>query len=253
MSPFLNEKKLIYHAAHHKMGTVWLMRVLESVANKFGLKMTKSNSRRELAADDTDILFANHSQFEPDSMENLVGSHMIRDLRDVVVSGYHYHLWTNESWAREASDQFGGKSYQEMLQSEDKESGLAHEIRRLASTFDIRILRKWDFSDARICELRYEDLWADETKEFHRLFQHYGFHEVAISKCLNIVQQQSFKIVSKSVRATQQQKMHLRSGMPGQWKSELTYNHCELVKAELGDLIIKLGYASNNDWQSEFQ
>lgn len=233
------------------MGTIWLQRVLAGVAAEFGLKLTKSKNRKELPDDDTDIIFANHSHFMPDSMNEFVASHLIRDLRDVVVSGYHYHLWTNEAWALQPCERFDGKSYQELLRSVDRNAGLTYEIQRLALSFDIRILRNWNFADERVCEISYEKLWQDEQKEFHRLFEHYGFHDSAISKCLQIAKRVSFKTKSKSKQMSTHLKQHMRSGMPGQWKLELNANHCELIKSELGDLIIELGQAEDNNWHWE--
>ena len=33
---------------------------------------------------------------------------MIRDPRDVIVSGYFYHQWTDEPWANEPRPELGG-------------------------------------------------------------------------------------------------------------------------------------------------
>jgi len=61
-SPFDGQPKLVYHGAHHKMGTVWLMRVLEKVAAEFEFKLQKSNSGKDQIESDTQIFFSNHSQ-----------------------------------------------------------------------------------------------------------------------------------------------------------------------------------------------
>ncbi len=242
---------MIYHGAHHKMGTTWLTRVLEGVAKAFGLKVTKSNSVGDPVDEDTDILIANHSHISPDSLGNMVGSHMIRDLRDVVVSGYYYHLRTNEAWVKQPSPQYSGRSYQEALHAVDRDAGLTMEIHRLASSHDIQVLRSWDFGNPRLIELTYENLWQNEQLQFRRLFEHYGFHRRAISRCLKIVKQNSFQAVSKSRKLSSYEKLHVRSGQPGQWKFELNENHCELIKTELGDLLVQLGQANDNHWSAE--
>ena len=96
------------------------MRVLEKIVKTYGLTIQKCNEISDSLENETDLIFANHSQLELDELGDFVGSHMIRDPRDVIVSGYFYHLWTDEAWAHVAHDEFAGKSYQQHLNSLDQ-------------------------------------------------------------------------------------------------------------------------------------
>jgi len=68
------------------------------------------------------------------------------------VSGYFYHLWTEEKWAHVSKQEFGGKSYLEYLNSLSKEEGLLVEMMRFAN-YDLRHMVAWDYQDP--TSLRY--------------------------------------------------------------------------------------------------
>ena len=241
-SPFLDSPKLIFHGTYHKMGTVWLMRVLEKVADNWKLCMQKSNEHEDIVGSDTDIIFANHSHLDLDSFGDFIGSHMIRDPRDCVVSGYFYHLWTDEAWAHQPQQWYDGLSYQQHLKSLNQEDGLAAEISTFAGYAKTYRLRDWNYDDDRIFEIKYEELLADEQKTFTKLFQHYGFSETAVNKSVQLASQCSFKKVSGRQVGQSQAKSHLRSGRPGEWKEVLSENHLRLIEEQFGNLIEQMGY-----------
>ena len=218
------------------------MRVLEKVADQWNLSLQKSNEHGDSVEPDTDILFANHSHLDLELLDDFVGSHMIRDPRDCVVSGYFYHLWTEEAWARQPQDRFGGLSYQHQLKSLDQEDGLSEEIRTFAGYAKTYSLRNWNYDDDRILEIKYEDLLADEQTVFTKLFQHYGFTDKAVHQSIQLADQCSFeKISGRSVGQSKTQS-HLRSGRPGEWKDVLSENHLRLIDEQFGDLIEQMGY-----------
>jgi hypothetical protein len=246
ISPFAGPPKLIYHGAHHKMGTVWLMRVLEKVASVFKLEMQKSNSVDESIDSGAQIFFSNHSQhwdaFCEIAPDRVVGSHMIRDPRDAIVSGYFYHLWTDEKWAHLAREDFGGKSYQQHLRSLAQDEGLEVEIQSFSHYVNDYKMRTWDYDNELMLELRYEELIENESDQFEKLFQHYGFSESSLDKCVEIAATQSFKNVTKRNPGEPNAKNHLRSGKPGEWHSVLKPQHVDLIDELFGDLISLMGY-----------
>ena len=241
-SPFCGQPQLIVHGAYHKMGTVWLMRVLERVAEHFGLTLQKSNSRSDQLDLQTDILFLNHSHLPLDTLGQFVGSHMIRDPRDVIVSGYFYHLWTEESWVHAPDARYNGQSYQQHLQSLDQHAGLLAEIERYAKYISDWCMLDWNYSDERFFEIRYEALVADESAVFQQLFSHYGFHDQAISVCLELAATQSFERVTKRKAGKVLPNSHLRSGKPGQWREVLAEDHVSAIERSMKPLLVHLGY-----------
>lgn len=81
------------------MGTSWLTRVLRTVADAYGLRFERVNDNIEGPDPGSNVIVFNHSNAPLQHLGDFRGTHMVRDLRDVFVSGYFYHLWTKESWA----------------------------------------------------------------------------------------------------------------------------------------------------------
>ena len=248
MLPFENQPKLIFHGAHHKMGTVWITRVLESIGNKYGLSVQKVKRNTEQLLPGTDIVIASHSDMKLERIGDFVGSHMTRDPRDAIVSGYFYHLWTNEAWAHQPQEELDGQSFQQPLPSLGQEEGILSEIRRFQLYTQNRNLLDWNFDDERILEIKYEDLIENEEAGFRRMFRHYGFVDSAVETCLELARQFSFsKIAQRGVGQTSNNR-HLRSGKPGQWRELFSDVHVEAVKSQFGELLIRWGYEENQDW-----
>ena len=224
------------------MGTVWLMRVLEKVAQQWNLSLQKSNEHNDSLNPETEIIFANHSHLDLNRLGDFVGSHMIRDPRDCVVSGYFYHLWTDEAWAHQPQECFEGLSYQQHLKQLNQSDGLLAEIKTFDSYAKTYALRDWNYEDERILEIKYEELLANEQSGFEYLFRHYGFAERAIGKAVQLAGQCSFEKMARRSIGQSKEKSHLRSGKPGQWKDILSSDHLRQIDNSFGDLIERMGY-----------
>ncbi len=229
------------------MGTIWMTKLFRKIASLYQLSLQISNNNGDIH-NGSDILIANHSQLSLHQLKNYVGSHLIRDPRDAIVSGYFYHLWTNEAWAQEPQEIYGGQSYQQHLKGLTQEDGLVAEIERFRTYIRDYRLMEWDYQNPRIYEVKYESLIADEQQVFEKMFRHFGFHETAIRKCLKLAKTVSFANVAKRDPGQTKTGSHLRSGRPNQWVDVLNDQHRELIKSLWGDLIIRMGYEVNNDW-----
>jgi hypothetical protein len=243
---------LLVHCAHHKVGTVWFQRVLSTVAGFYGLRFTEvpasygaSGPVDRLASDVNIVVYDRANDFRPQDVGARAyrGSHLIRDPRDVVVSGYHYHLRTDEAWVREPKDRFGGLSYQAFLDAADEHDGLMAEIERCARS-SIAEMDEWSYSRSEILELRYEDAIANEVGTFTRLFRFYGFTDSAVGQGLKIVEQFSRGHGAQAGDADP----HVRSGEPGEWRRYFDAEHIARFKELTGDLVVRLGYEDDPDW-----
>ena len=241
---FVRPTPLVLHCCHHKVGTVWMAKVLRSLGTHFGLRYEHLDGPPHPA---TRLALQHHTRVDLGSFRPFVGSHMVRDPRDVVVSGYHYHLWTNEPAIVAPDPALDGRSHQEHLRSLDREAGLLAEIRR-ASTRAIRDMATWDYADPRFVELRYEDMVSDGDAEFERLFRHYGFTERNVDVAVQLARQHSFERVEKRELGDVREGRHRRSGVPGQWRDEFTASHRELFKELCGDALVTLGYERDDSW-----
>lgn len=245
-NPFISDRqKLIVHCCHHKVGTAWFIRVLKSISRYYGLNF-QCCPQNDLKRD-TDIFLEYMSQINPDKLPDFVGSHMIRDPRDIVVSGYFYHLWTKEEWAHIPRKSLKNQTYQAYLNSLNFEAGLLAEMEGTSKEV-IEAMSNWNYQSSEFIEFKYEDIIQDEQKVFSQIFKHYGFKDRAIQQCLQLAEQFSFKNISKRSRGTVKPKSHLRSGKIGQWKKLFSDRHKRRFKKLFGDVVVKLGYEANNDW-----
>ncbi len=245
--PFVNpeEKKLIVHCCYHKVGTAWFIRVLSAIARYYGL-IFQCCEQQELT-DDTDIFMEYMSRVDTSKISNYVGSHMIRDPRDVIISGYFYHLWTKEPWAHIPRANVDNMTYQQYLNSLNREEGLLAEMK--GTSYEVIYeMSQWNYHNPNFIEIKYEDIIANEKETFSKIFRHYGFNEEAIENSLKISEQFSFKNKAKRKLGTVKKKSHLRSGRPGEWQELFNDRHKQQFKELFGDILIKLGYETDNNW-----
>jgi hypothetical protein len=252
----VSPNELIVHATHHKMGTVWFQSVLRDVAAELGLTYSYAESFDSDVPPGTDIFLQAHSRLEWDKLPAHRGTHMVRDLRDVAVSGYHYHLWTEEEWANIALverqlDMFFGDeprpgnplTYKELLNSLSPTEGLIVELRRL--TYVSSELRAWDFENPSFLELRYEDVITEPDTWLPRIFAWYGFTGEEHTTATGIARSRHI-----DRRHTPTSGTHVRSGKPRQWVDSFGPEHDAEAKRIFGDVLVKMGYETDTGWTS---
>lgn len=245
--PFRDEaaRVLLLHATHHKAGTHWILRVLRELARRYGLELLQMDDPFADPAR-ADVLVDHQSTLDLSALPPFRGSHMIRDPRDMVVSGYFYHQWTHEAWVHEPDPRYDGRSYQEYLNAVGREEGLLEEVRRCAFTFES--MAQWDYHDPRVFEIRYEDLMRDGEEVFRRLFAHYGLAPEAVEAGLDIARRNSFEARARRRPGEVQEGSVLRSGRPGQWREHFTPAVAARFREVTGDLLVRLGYEDGDAW-----
>lgn len=261
----LFQPELITHFGHHKCLTVYYKRIMDRLAHEFGFLSLATNpttfAQEAIERSGPRVIRLNNSSQVPwDKLPPYRGSHFIRDPRDIVVSGYHYHLWAEEAWIRKPNfnwqtfvklPQFQyvepdplkhpqNESYQEYLQNLAPEAGMILEL--LTSKHRLDEMGRWQFGNSHILEMRYEDIIGNEAKMFDRLFRHYDFHPRLHARGLEVVEQLSLK---NQKRGDQK---HLRRGDAKQWEQEFTPLARQLFKQTHGDLLIQLGYERDLNW-----
>jgi hypothetical protein len=263
---FAKQKKLIVHFSYHKCMTKFSCKVFSRIARSFGLYQQHHNSCLDSFYEDiknidrTSIISVNNGAIDFNKLPPYAGSHFIRDPRDLLVSGYRYHLWCNEERiAKPMTDQmrqilkpqdlgigeeFAKASFQEILNNVDKLTGYSLELNYRRPHFDQ--MRDWDFSNPSILEMKYEDIFGNEVQCFEKLFKHYGFPQYLIPYSLKVVKKHSFSSLQK--KSNTLRKKHASVGSKAQWKELLPAEIKEIIKKEYGDLLIKLGYEKDYDW-----
>ena len=230
----------IVHYCHHKVGTVWFGSVFRHMSKVTGGPFQRMARDAWTAPLGVGFYLDSHSSNRPQPTDTVCGSHMVRDPRDIVVSGYRYHLWSSEKWLHLPDPKWGGKTYQERLNELPLEERLATEIVRTRRLF--RTMREWDYKDDRILELRYEDVFGNDEKLWKDLMSHWGMQGQDLERGVEIGVFYSFTNVKARAAARGKENKHLATGTPSQWQETFTPALIELIESEAGDLITKLGY-----------
>ncbi len=289
-------ERLVYFG-HHKCATQYIKAVVARVAFQLGLGFQTVD--RPVAAPATgadgaprhrlhladagyavptaDILyFANGNTAAVAALRDLGGYrgfHVIRDPRDIVVSGYFSHLHSHP--ITEHNSERMGAWRRKLSQAASEEEGLLLELEYEAENFGH--LRDWNYEDPDVLELRYEDLVVEPLAVFARAFAFWGlelprFGLPALAAALlrrgprrgslvppgrrlplpllrRIVERNSFERRSGG-RAPGEEDVrhHYRKGIPGDWRSHFTPRVTAAFKDRYGDLPVALGYESSPDW-----
>ncbi len=203
----------------------------------------------------------------------LRGFHVIRDLRDLLVSAYFSHLFSHPmnqyNWIAEAR--------QRLSAAPDLEAGLLMEIEIDEPIFQDII--EWNYDNPNIYETRYEILVKDPLDEFTRIFSFLGFKiptfglnvlgKMILGRTFHIPSSQAslgppilprpvlqsilaknrFEQKSEGRRAGEENAHHhYRKGIAGDWKNYFTPKVSAAFKDRYGEMLIKLGYEANLDW-----
>lgn len=259
---------VILHFSYHKCLTGYFNNVMGQLSKEFGFDRSHFQSRVDdfenavLGCKKKSILSVNNSSdLRFDAYPSYKGSHFVRDPRDLIVSGYRYHLWTKEAWCINPSFDWTSivkhpyfakyvesqqenfpfhTSYQDYLNRLDYEKGMILELLWRQEHFSQ--LQNWNFDNPNIIEKRYEDIIGNEHECFDAIFSHYNFHPKLMRRGLELIEQYSLENRKKS------KKGHVRKGTAQQWVSEFTPLHKELFKQLNGELLVVTGYEQDLCW-----
>lgn len=242
-----NKRHLIIHGAHHKAGTLYFHNIFRKLCELKGWIFETSTNGKTKPHEDTDIFLSYVSKFDFVSIGNYVGSHMIRDPRDMLISGYFYHKWCNEKWCNINKDKFNGKTYKEMLNTLPKDDGIIFEMQH-SFKFNLNSMTEWNYYNPLILELRFEDMINNEEFLFSKVFEHYGLTKREIKQALKIVGRYKFEKKTGRKKGEEQTNHHLRKGIAGDWENHFS----EKTRAEFKKLfpgaLYKLGYEPDDNW-----
>ena len=234
----LSNKILI--GTHHKTGSVWLSSIFQNICHYHSL--TFYAGKQDSLPAQFDVFFQNHSVFDLDSIGvPFRGIHIIRDPRDVIISGCFYHQKSEEEWLHRPRKDLQGFTYQQKINSyRSIDDQILFEMENVGRETIFNMLN-WDYTRSSFYELKYEDLIEDiDLILFHKIFSFLGFPGSVIPNLLAIAYNKSLfsGLHSKSV--------HIRSGKTNQWKEYFKPNHKDRFLGLFGDALIRLGYENNN-------
>lgn len=234
---FPTDGRRLFVGTHHKSMTTYFSAVLKLLALAAGKRFGEVNF--EAPSPKSEIVLSNHSALDVASLAPCKGVHIMRDPRDMIVSGYHYHKWTHEAWVHRTDE--NGLSYQDKLNAADKTAGLFMEIDHFIYIYRESLLA-WDMENPDVLEVPYEALMSEARDGLYgEIFSHMGL--VGSAHALGIDLMRLFEAKSRTGKSGDAQKFaHIRSGASQQWRKELEPVHLTYIEKELGPVLEKFGY-----------
>ncbi|MFD0987429.1 sulfotransferase domain-containing protein [Methyloligella solikamskensis] len=235
-------------STHHKTGTVWMLKIFQLLTqpelNYEFINLTKSGPERKLP-DLVPVYFDPRGEYTKTTglEKDFVGLHVIRDPRDVVISGAYYHQKSPEAWLHVQQEKFGGRTYQEAIKASPEEDRFMFEMENMGGA-TIRDMLDWDYGDPRFVNLKYEDLMSDvDLTGFAEIFSFLGFGKKTTRSLI-----ERTKVVSLHTQGKMARTEHVRSGAAAQWKSEFRRRDGERFLELFGPALITLGYEKDDSW-----
>jgi len=269
---------------HHRCGSTWLSDLLEEFASHCGYRFARvfdsemfgDDLAAFIAAQGVEVLaYMNADWRHVEPLAGVLGVHVVRDPRDVLVSSYYAHRFSHptEYWP-------GLVEHRAQLQAQSLRDGLLAEVqcRRL----QFKQMDEWNYSAPHILELRFEDLVEEPVHELRRALGHLGLwadaagaaaqSEVASPRSGSlgrlaraalgrvrghdergrispntleaVLQRHSFEVLSGGrQRGTEDRMHHYRRGSPGEWREVLEPEHLSALSAHFPGLLVRLGYS----------
>jgi len=210
-----------------------------------------SKTGKRLVGDKSPLLTA-------ETMEEIAGIypearviHIIRDGRDAVVSAAHHSR--NFGKARKGTRTPGDR------RADPGELRLAGEsifagnsLKRMAAEWSRRVGKTVEDGPALLgesyAEVRYEDLLGRPEDEVGRILRLLGADdgEETVRRC---VEAASFERLSGGrERGEEDSSSFFRKGVAGDWRGFFTEEDRRIFKQEAGELLIEIGYETDNNW-----
>jgi len=234
----------IFHVTHWKAGSQWVHDVLNAAAPGRVVRPTGDVS-----------FFAKHRVSDGEIYSPLYDAYdrfraavsadrpqrtfaVIRDARDTAVSWYfslRYSHTTRDQAVKEP---------REVLSRLSKDDGLAMIIASHLRTA-VWIQQTWLESGVKV--FRYEDFRQRQYETFDELFDYCAIH-LPERKRRRIIDKNSFERKTWWRFGFESWRSHLRKGQAGDWKNHFNERHKQLFKSHYGDILVRAGYETDNNW-----
>ncbi len=250
--------RFICIGTHHKTGTIWMRKVFRKIARDQDIPYMQCYRAQRLAdaAETGPHIIVNWSSSFPNkllAMEHARFLHIIRDPRDVLLSGMRYHRiapLVKEKFLREPQEKWGGKTYQDYLNSlPDEHAQLMFEMENKHDT-TLKEMLGWPYGHPRAVDLKYEDLIEDtDCALFRSTLTGFAIEGLDIDRACKIFWEQSlFGGLAREEAREARVALHVSSGQKAQWVTKLPREIAEVYAERYQPALEKLGYAQNAEW-----
>ena len=243
----------IFFFGHHKCASQYMIKICETIAKDLRLTTHKMNwmaqpsIRPYCEMKDMDIHLIMNSRFHKadEQFEDFRGFHLIRDPRDMIVSGYFSHLYSHpiSNWPQLAQ-------HREALQKVDKDTGIMLEIDFEKNVFNSMLT--FTKGHPSILEVTFEEMTQSPFVVMKKVFSFCELMEPGLlteKKLKKVLHHLRFKRLAKGRKQGQEDShSHYRKGVAGDWKNHFTADHKAYFKEQYSGLLVKLGYESDDNW-----
>ena len=253
--------RIICIGTHHKTGTVWMRRLWKQVAAEQDIPffhVDLSTQLNQLPAEGPVICVNWSSEFShalwdaPDARF----LHVIRDPRDILLSGMRYHRTAptgNERFLRQKRKDLDGLTYQEHLNAlpDDMSRLLFEMLNKHEET--LNEMMSWPYGHAHAIDLKYENLIRDkDCSLFKTVLEELALDGLDIGQAVQAYWNNSlFGALQKDQSRADALSRHIKSGQPAQWTSNFPRTLAELYAKRYGKALKTLGYADSRAWVKE--
>lgn len=263
MSEWATKPRCVYYG-HHKCATTWINRILRNASQELGYRfhvewgnLPEHRFQQMLDRERPDVLSLTNARAEYALWlgGRVPGFHVVRDPRDVSVSGYWSH--------RNSHPVVDGFTHLDRLRptlnSLPLEDGLLAEMDFL-NPHVYELMSAWDYTRPNVLELRMEDLTAKPREGWLAILGFLGLTDrpggptgetqITPKRLREIVDDSAFvRLTGGREQGKEDRNSHYRKGVPGDWRNVFTQRHVERFRQEHNELLLKLGYEETPDWQ----
>lgn len=283
----LADKPLLVYFGHHKCASTWIHQIVANACVHLNLRYRAVYNSQAFDHDLPRFVRENQIQFltygnadyqHARQLGDLIGFHVVRDPRDLLVSAYFSHLYSHptENWPALAE-------HRPALQALPQDEGLLLDMQ-----FNRRFLDEmysWDYAAPNVLQLRMEEFVKEPEANFRRIFSAMGllpeniqdqarllvnkilrrglqwagsqkvlYDSILSDKALKeILSSQDFKKKTGGREAGQEdKKSHYRKGVSGDWVNHMKVVHLKYFVEHYNPVLLKLGYESDPNWAEAY-
>jgi hypothetical protein len=243
-----------------------LLRVMTKVGRTLGLRLVNHYGLVAWLDVEPDIILLPHSLLRGPLNRPYRAIRLIRDPRDIWVSGYFYHLHCDEDWCRNVPTHsaspiqwpqvdysvahrpedwkrrylagLNGRSYQANLLERTLPDGLDFELEGYTG-WTLSSMREWALNGADALDVRLEDVMANFDSAMLRIFTHFGFTADQSHAALEVARSEDIRRMDEAAIAERPQ---IQSRTISRWRDVLSAAQITRFEGRYGDLIRELGY-----------
>lgn len=243
---------------HHKTGTLWMRKVWKAIAADQNIPFFQIVRAKRLAdvPKEGPVIMVNwHSNFPQELMDDPAARflHIIRDPRDILLSGMRYHLIAglgNEKFLRIPREELGGVNYQTHLKNlPDDLSRLRFEmVNKHHDT--MQEMLGWNYKHPNSIEINYEDLIEDQDCAlFRKSLEKIAPEGLDIDRAVKTFWDLSlFGGLADPSKRVAKTAAHVTHGQPAQWVKHLPREIAEEYVTLYGKELKTLKYETSLKW-----